>query len=296
MSPRAASLLGPALVLALAACATSSGRTGFDDSVTDSEANEPAPAPSGDFGKEPAPEAPPVEIAEVYGHSARTLYRLDPTTKEVVTVGTFQGCQDVIDIAIDEESNIIGTGFFELYAIDKGNAACTLIARGQYPNSLSYVPKGTVDPDVEALVGYNDGTYVRIDPTTGALTSIGSLGGNLHSSGDIVSVKGGKTYLTVKDAGFGGGSCSQSDCLVEVDPKTGALIKNWGSVGYKDVFGLAFWGGNVYGFDDSGNLFEVTFDNGQLKTGAIPIPQRPANLAFWGAGSTTSAPLVSTQQ
>ena len=55
-----------------------------------------------------------------------------------------------------------------------------------YPNSLSFVPKGTVDPNVEALVGYNGGTYVRIDTVTGAVTSIGNLGSGYSSSGDIV--------------------------------------------------------------------------------------------------------------
>jgi hypothetical protein len=145
-------------------------------------------------------------------------------------------------------------------------------------------------------VGYNDGSYVRIDPQSGAVTELGQLGNNLRSSGDIVSVKGGKTFLTVKDVGFKG-ACTQSDCLVEVDPKTGAALTNLGSVGHKNVFGLAFWAGKIYGFSDSGVLFEVTVGaQGGISTVVIPIPQGPSDLEFWGAGSSTSAPLVATPQ
>ena len=34
----------------------------------------------------------------------------------------------------------------------------------------------------------------------------------------------------------------------------------------------------------------------QLATTSITIPSKPSGLSFWGAGSTTSAPLVSTPQ
>jgi hypothetical protein len=77
------------------------------------------------------------------------------------------------------------------------------------------------------------------------------------------------------------------DCLVEVDPKTGAMTKNWGSLGHSNVFGIAFWAGSVYGFDDTGEIFEVTFTNNVMMTKLI---MSPPNVTFWGAGSTTSAP------
>lgn len=294
-SSRAASL---ALLLALPVLACGgSGRSGFEEPApAPGEAGDPAaPAPTGDFDQKPPPKVEEPEIAEVYGHSAKTLYRLDPKTKQVTVIGDFQGCKDIIDIALDESSNLFGAGYDALYRIEKSDASCTEIATGSYPNSLSFVPKGTVDPNEEALVGYDQGDYLRIDTKTGAVTKIGELGSNFRSSGDIVSVKGGKTYLTVKDVGFKG-SCTQTDCLVEVDPQTGAVVKNWGSIEHKNVFGLSFWGGKVYGFDDTGNLFEVTFGSKQLATTSIPIPQKPSDLKFWGAGSSTSAPLVATPQ
>lgn len=221
-------------------------------------------------------------IAEVYGHSPYTLYRLDPITKQVTTVGDFSGCSNVIDIAIDKDSNIYGTTFGALYKIDKNTAKCTQISLGSYPNSLSFVPAGTLDPAIEALVGYNGSDYIRIDTANGDVKSIGSIGSGYASSGDIVSVIGGKTLLTVTGAGCG-------DCIIEVNPVTGGLVKNYGQLGYGAVFGLAFWAGSAYGFTDGGQLFEIQFSGNTVNTTLIPIPGNPG-LQFWGAGSTTKAP------
>ena len=226
-----------------------------------------------------------MQTAEVFAHSSDTLYKLDPVTKAVATVGPFSGCggSGVIDIALDKDSNLIATTFDGIYRVNRTNAMCQLIKNGTYPNSLSFIPAGTLDPNVEALVGYNYDQYVRIDPATGNLTPVGTPWGNgLGSSGDIVSVIGGGTYLTVS-----GNNCG--DCLVEVNPKTGAMTKNWGSLGHSQVFGIAFWAGSVYGFDTAGEVFEVTFMNNALQTKLI---NAPPNVVFWGAGSTTSAPVT----
>lgn len=295
LSSRASVLLAPlaaSLTLGALACGASAPRSGYDDTPAQTkDETTAAPTPSGDFDKnKPAPPAVnPAEVNEVFGHSSKTLFRLDPKTKAVTAVGDFSGCDSVIDIALDEASTIFAASYDSLYRVDKNTAKCTEISAGSYPNSLSFVPKGTALPNDEALVGYDGADYVRIDTTTGSKTKIGTLGGGFVSSGDIVSVKGGKTYLTVK-----GGSCNNNDCLVEVNPATGALVKNWGSIEHKSVFGLSFWAGKIYGFSEGGDLFEVTFGTSQLATTLIPIPSKPSGLSFWGAGSSTSAPLVDT--
>jgi hypothetical protein len=226
--------------------------------------------------------------AEVYGHSDDTLYKLDPITKELFVVGAFDGCDGVIDLAIDKSGGVIATSFSGLYAIDKTTAVCTEIALGNYPNSLSFVPQGTLDPNAEALVGYNVTDYVRIDPVTGQVTTVnaGAIAGGFESSGDIVSVIGGGTYLTIKGAGC-------NDCLVEVNPVTGAILNNYGGLGQSQIFGLAYWGGSAYGFTNGGTLFEISFDmGGGVSVTPIAIPGAPAGLGFWGAGSSTSAPII----
>jgi len=227
---------------------------------------------------------PPVAV--VYAHSPDTLYRLDANNNQIAVVGPFSGgCSSVIDIAIDSSSNAYVTTESDLYSVDLQTAACTHIASGAYPNSLSFVPKGTLDPNVEALVGYDGATYIRINTTTGAVQTVGSLSGGYSSSGDIVSVIGGGTFLTVN-----GGSDNCGDCLLQIDPKTGDLVQNYGSVNHVDVFGLAFWAGTAYGFDNGGDVFSITVQNGAVVTTAIPVPNPPPGLQFWGAGSTTAAP------
>ncbi len=284
--------------LVLAACASSTERDPFvtpDQQQPGTNTGEtPAPGTGGGLNtNDPPPVEPEREdVHEVFGHSADVLYRLEPATKAVTVIGNFKNCEPVIDIALDEKSTLFAVSEDTLYTVDKATAQCTKIRTGKFPNSLSFVPKGTIDPDHEALVGYDLGDYVRIDTDTGARTVLGKLGGSYISSGDIVSVKGGKTFLTVK----GGTDCKTTDCLVEVDPANGKLLKNWGSIEHARVYGLSFWGGKVYGFDADGNLFEVTFGTNKIVTTTIPIPQKPSGLSFWGAGSSTSAPLVSDPQ
>ena len=232
----------------------------------------------------------PNEITEVYGHSPDTLYVLVPETLQVSVVANFNGgCEDVVDIAIDEDNEIIATTQFDtagLYRVNKQTATCTLVSLGDYPNSLSYVPAGTLDPDEEALVGYNVQDYVRIDPVSGNVTVVnaGALTGQFESSGDIVSVKNGGTFLTIK-----GGGCD--DCIVEINPATGTIIQDFGDAGASQIFGLAYWGGTAYGFTNGGALFAIDFMGASVTATPLPIPDAPAGLKFWGAGSSTSVPV-----
>lgn len=285
-------VVAPALV---AAC-SSEPRSGFDDGtpaddggVAEGGAQEAGGfAPGTPDGSNVPTKDPP---REVYGHSRDTLYRLDPETSAVTLIGKLEGCGNLIDLAINQDGAVFGASSEAFYAIDKGTGRCEELGRGTYPTSLSFVPDGTFGAG-EALVGYEEGVYVRIDTKTGAKTSVGDLGGDLVSSGDIVSVKDGPTFLTVKPARGAprNAPCSESDCLVEVDPKTGRMLKNWKETGYKSVFGLAFWGGDVYGFTSQGEIFKVTLGGG-LKTMAIAVPGAPTDLQFWGAGSSTLAPI-----
>jgi hypothetical protein len=234
-----------------------------------------------DAGTTTVADAAPIPV--VYAHSADTLYELDTTTNTVSIVAPFIGCTHVLDIALDLASNAYVTTETGFYSVNVSNAVCTHIADGSYPNSLSFVPKGTLDPTNEALVGYVDAQYVRIDTLTGAITNVGSLSGGYKSSGDIVSVIGGGTFLTVNGNGCG-------DCLLQVDPVTGDIVQNYGSVGHADVYGLAFWAGTAYGFDNAGELFSIDVTGGSVVTTNIPLPPTLLGLSFWGAGSTTSAP------
>lgn len=280
-------LLGLALATSTACSGSSSEGFGDSDAGTGGDGGTTSGGLAGSDGG-PQENGGPAGPPEVFGHSDISLYKLDPDTKAITTIGTFKGCDNaVIDIALDASGSMYGVTLGSLYRIDKTNASCTKIASGTFPNSLSFVPAGTLDPGSEALVGYDGANYVRIDPKSGAKTTVkaNALPNGMYSSGDIVSVKGGPTYLTARGTG-----CTASDCLLLVDPKTGAMLKNEGTVGFQSVFGLAFWAGTIYGFSEAGKLFSVTLSGG-LKSTEITIPNPPANLSFFGAGSTTSAPV-----
>ena len=267
-------LVGAALSALAFACAKSTP-DGFDP-------NAPSDPDAGSFAQEASTKPDPTGAGEVFGHSENTLYRVDTVTRSVTAIGAFEGCTYVADIALDQDSNIYASTGSELFLVETNTAHCTRIAGGTFPNSLSFVPAGTVEADREALVGFQGGDYVKIDVGTGMVTTIGAIGGDLVSSGDVVSAKGGKTYVTVKGKGC-------ADCLVEIDPATGKSTKNWGSIGKPDVFGLAFWAGDLYAFTNAGELLLITLDTGTLVATPIPIANAPTK--FWGAGSTTSAPV-----
>jgi len=290
------------LVASVGACA-SGERDAFRGIASEPETTEPgdgapSPPPEGDFGDSPEQSEPPPLVHEVYGHSDSMLYKLEPATKTVTVLGKFDGCLGVRDIALDESSTLYAITRSALFEVDKSTLVCTKIATltgagASAFNALSFVPKGTVDPDEEALVTYGgrqSNEYTRINVKDGSTVVLGSLGDEFVPSGDIVSVKGGKSFLTVR--GRSGGLCPPPiDCLAEIDPATGAIVRNWGPLGHASVYGLSFWGGSAYGFDFSGNLFEVSFDDDKLTVTAIAIPQKPADLSFWGAGSSTVVPL-----
>ena len=273
---------------------------------TDASGDRPADTSAADRSPmdsmpgEPTPPAP----GKVYAHSADTLYLLEPISKQVTMVGTFTNCPgSMVDIAIDKSGKMTGAVAISfngalggaMVTVNAANAQCEVLSRG--PNlltSLTYVPEGTLLANAEALVGYADDRYVRVDPATGALTDIGLLnnaasgGTRWLSSGDVVSIKGGGTYLTVKPEN--GNSGGRGDRIVEVDPKTGGLLRIIGATGMDAVLGLGYWGGVAYGFTLEGKLIQI-----DLMTGAgtpIPIPGAAADLAFYGAGTTTVAPII----
>jgi len=155
------------------------------------------------------------------------------------------------------------------------------------------------DPEVEALIAASveDGEWVLIDPDgTTADDIFTHLGyhdpGDYQyvSSGDIVSVQVGAeefvTYATLKCAsGYTEAGC-ESDFLALIDPETGEadII---GEVGYTRLFGLGFWGNQVYGFNNQGDYLTMDVD-----TGEGTLVEAYIGTVFWGAGSTTKPHVI----
>jgi len=290
------------------ACARTAATAPDDGGVTDAPGIDVGGVPPADgplpFDAFGSPDLDP-RVGEVYAHSELTLYRFNPVAGDFVTVGQFTclnsdgGVAEMLDIAIDRAGNMVGTAAMSehasivgrLVSIDKTTAACTVLKTGSYPNSLAFVPVGTVLPDREALVGYVNDSYVMINPDTGLVSSIGNLNAIgaatlWMSSGDIVSIVGGGTYLTIIPRNSVTAD-PQGDRIAEVDPTTGAIKRVIGATGTTGLYGLGYWGGIAYGFSNAGLLVKI-----DLGTGAgTPIPITAGPPSFYGAGTTTIAPI-----
>jgi hypothetical protein len=284
------------------------GCAGVEESPSDGGGDRPTLPFDGPLATDvpPGGELSP-RVGEVYAHSELSLYRFDPIARDFVTVGDFsclQGSEGValmLDIAIDRAGNMVGTAAMSehsvivgrLVSIDKATAACQVLKTGSYPNSLAFVPVGTVLPDREALVGYVNDSYVMINPDTGTTTGIGNLNAPgaanpWQSSGDIVSIVGGGTYVTVIPKGSLNPDAA-GDRIVEVDPATGSVTRVIGATGTPALYGLGYWGGIAYGFSSSSLLVQIDLTTGAGTT--LPIVGAPA-AGFYGAGTTTIAPIT----
>jgi hypothetical protein len=106
------------------------------------------------------------------------------------------------------------------------------------------------------------------------------------SSGDIVCVQVAKsewaTYATLKCSdGYAASGCA-TDFLASIEPETGkATLIGTGTSGFTRIFGLGFWGDEVYGFTNGGEY--VTIDVATGLATEVLINED----GFWGAGTTT---------
>ena len=247
----------------------------------------------------PEPDSAVPSVGEVYAHSDTMLYKLEPISKTVTIIGTFdclESSGSMWDIALDKDGDMFGStngSSASLVHITKSTAHCEIVVHADsLPNSLAFVPAGTLEPTEEVLVGFDRSSYVRIDKLTGDVQQIGSLnpnntGASWESSGDIVSIIGDKTYATVKP--YDGGTSYGTDTIVEIDPVTGQATKVIGNTGFYGLWGLGYWGGIAYGFSEGGELCQIDLTTGAGQT--IAIPNLSSGLSFWGAGVTTAAPI-----
>ncbi|HLL20628.1 MAG TPA: hypothetical protein VK427_00775 [Kofleriaceae bacterium] len=233
---------------------------------------------------------PPIDavasITAVYAHTASQLYRVDPDTLNVVLVGdfSFTGPPDQItDLAIDRSGLMIGISFTAVYRIDPTTAACTLLAEivNETLNGLSFVPAsdiGQTGPDILVATRNATGAVSRIDPMTGAVSPLGNTMG-FRSSGDLVSVAGFGTVLTA-DNGV------DPDKLVRLAPNTFTATPIGTTIGFADIWGVAYWGDKIFGFTEAGQF--ITIDP-QTGTGTLIQGNGPR---WWGAAVNTLAPVI----
>ena len=119
-----------------------------------------------DAGAVDAGSPAPLGLGTLYAHTSSVLYKLDASG--FVKVGAFQFDShpgSMTDIALDMDGVLWGVTFNDLFTCDKATAQCNWLAGlpGSF-NGLTFVPKGTVDPSVETLIGVGtDGSWNAIE-------------------------------------------------------------------------------------------------------------------------------------
>ncbi len=217
-------------------------------------------------------------VTQMYVHTSDTLYVMDDQTFALTLIGSFGlGTSDQItDLAVTPDDALYGISNTKLYQIDKNTGAATY--RADVPGvanvGLTFLKDGT-------LLATDKAGGVRIvNPSSGLTTEVGSFGGGYATAGDLVAVNDGTMYA-ISDEGPNGNE-NTDNVLLTVDTDTG-VASPVGQIGFGGVFGVAYAGGHVYAFTNTGQVIEIDRTTG---AGSL-IKTYPVE--FWGAAVT---PLV----
>lgn len=292
-SPLGLSLIG----LLLSGC-TRSGPADFPDAenrdASLDASQSDTPFVRADTG--PLPDAgTPLEETVIYAHSDSTLYTFSALTNAVVEVGPFTSSEGarasfMTDLAVDAAGLVFTSGGNRLWSVDPESARVTPI--GALPgeiNALTFLAPGELGP-AETLIGVGGVNVYQIDPTTGSARMLGTYPDGYISSGDVVSVEG-ATYATVVRVD----SEADADTLVQIsfDATGRSTFREIGDIrseamGFRNIWGIGYWGRSVYGFSAGGNLIEIDARSGAARVVTTMTGAR----TFWGAGVTTRAPVL----
>jgi hypothetical protein len=245
--------------------------------------DSPIDAPRPDTG-------PRIDDVLIYAHSSDTLFTFSPYTNTVDEIGPFllPGGDDpasMLDLAVNAAGDVYTASADTLYRVDPETAQVTEVADFDLPSgeilyALTFVVRGMLSADAEVMIGAtNAGVLYRVDTVTARTTRIGNYPDGWQSSGDIVSVAGLGTYATLKRAEF------DSDVVAQLlfDGSGNATVIVLGACGYQNLFGLGYWGRDLYGFTLTGQLLRI-----DRTTGAATIATEATGTSqFYGAGVTT---------
>lgn len=242
-----------------------------------------------DSGEDISPIEPGLAIAHaIYPHTAKELFVWNGSLTPPMKVGNFTFPDDgldhrMTDMAIDYDGRLYGVTFGGLYRCRADTARCTNLASFEEEfNGMTIVPAGTILPGAESIVAISSaGGWYRVDVSSGpaVLTHQGDYGSGYTSAGDAYSIAGSGTWAAV-NKGMSG------SLLVQVDPVTGAVLQDLGSIPGENIWGLAGWySGKVFAFDSSGTIFL-----GDSTSAATFKPYLTTSHAWYGAAVSTRDP------
>ena len=214
--------------------------------------------------------------ATIYATSGGTLYTIDPKNWSEHAAGNYDTQDQMTDIAMTPDGKLYTISGTALYAVDPNTAHVSKIAAvgGDKNNALTFLVDNTL------LAADAGGTLKKIDPQNGKVAIIGQYGQGYGSSGDLVAIGDGTMFgISATDAL--GNDISSDNLLITVNTQTGKATEV-GHIGLGNVFGMAYYGGHVIGFDYVGEVIEI-----DPKTGAGMLLSKQNNHWFGGTTSPT---------
>jgi hypothetical protein len=208
------------------------------------------------------------------------VYKVDPSTLALTKLGTFSfpgGREDrITDITLDRKGRMWAIGFEAVYSVDPTTFACTTLAEhpGRALNSLAIVTGSMMSsrevPDLMLATEADSSMVYLVDPTSGALTPIGDMGGALESSGDLTWAPGVGAVQIVTD-GVG------KEGIAKLDPDTFAAHLIGTGWPFQKTRGLAMVAGGLLGFTEQGDVLSI-----DTRTGDATVV-KSEGLVFYGA-------------
>jgi hypothetical protein len=186
--------------------------------------------------------ARPVAIESLEGRSlmSATLYVAD-SSGELFKLNPANGAKSLIarmpvvmyDIAFDKSGHLFGVdASSNLYRINPTTAAVSRVgAVGGFVNALTFAPDGKL-----YAAGYNH--LYTINTATGHGTLYGNFASNISSAGDLAFDNSGHLFFT-----------TNTDKLVKINLSSHSYT-TVGSIGFHEVYGLAFFNGKLYGLSN----------------------------------------------
>ncbi|MBX3271810.1 MAG: hypothetical protein KF729_16200 [Sandaracinaceae bacterium] len=272
-----------------------SADTGVDLPDAGWDANLPQPRDAGP----PQDAGPRLDDVLIYAHSRDTLYTFSPYTNTVSEIGVFRHADGtpagfMLDLAVDAAGAVFTSGDETLFAVDPLTAVVTVVGDFDLATerlfALSFLTPSESPDGTEMLVGAtNEGVVYAVDRVTARTRRLGTYPEGWLSSGDIVSIDGLGTFATLRRSDYPGDVLARilfardgSSTVTVVGP-----VRS-GAEDFRQLFGLGYWGRDVFGFDNMGRLLRL-----DRATGATEVVTTATGATqFWGAGVTTQAPVL----
>lgn len=284
------------LVLSFVALSCCTTRTELIDAASLPDSGDDAAMP--DTGPR-VDSGPRIDDVLIYAHSRDTLFTFSAYTNTVTEVGPFRlptgdAAPFMLDLAVDSEGAVFTSSDDTLWVVDPTTAAVTAVGDlglgSEQLFALSFLTPTESPDSTEMLIGAtNEGAYYQVSRTDASTTMLGTYPDGWSSSGDIVSVDGLGTFATLRHMDYPG------DVLARIifarDGSSAVTVV--GAIrspteDFRRLFGLGYWGRNMFGFSNSGQLIRVDRETGAAEV----VTTATGSTQFWGAGVTTQVPVL----